>query len=372
MTGSFPAEGPVGKIAAFATQGAGGEDEARLRVLLGAFEPSWIGVRRDSAWSRLACFQRIVEWIGENRPDLVVMEGTGIAGGAALLLAHLLYGTRYVVGSGDAVGPYVGSRVPWLRWIFELYERMLYRFCAGFIGWTPYLVGRALSFGAPRAMTAPGWAPFGLAEADREPERRRIRGMLGIPEDAFVIGIAGSLAWNGRLNYCYGLEILRALNRRGGERAHGLVVGAGQGLAVLRDEASRSGLDERIHFTGRVIRQAVPSYLAAMDVASLPQSRDQVGSFRYTTKLSEYLAAGLPVITGRIPLAYDLDEGWLWRLPGDTPWSEEYVTALAAWLGSVTPGEIAERRAAIPGRATVFDRRTQVERFTAFIRELGG
>ena len=43
---------------------------------------------------------------------------------------------------------------------FAMYERMLCRFSAGFIGWTSYLVGRAISFGAPRGMTAasgPGW-----------------------------------------------------------------------------------------------------------------------------------------------------------------------------------------------------------------------
>jgi hypothetical protein len=31
----------------------------------------------------------------------------------------------------------------------------------------------------------------------------------------------------------------------------------------------------------------------------------------YTTKFSEYLTAGLPVVTGQIPLVYDLDAGLL-------------------------------------------------------------
>ena len=60
----------------------------------------------------------------------------------------------------------------------------------------------------------------------------------------------------------------------------------------------------------------MPDYLCAFDVGSLSQSVDPVGSFRYTTKLSEYLAVGLPVITGEAPVAYDLDEGYLWRVPG--------------------------------------------------------
>jgi hypothetical protein len=52
-----------------------------------------------------------------------------------------------------------------------------------------------------------------------------------------------------------------------------------------------------------VARDAVPDYLAAFDVASLPQSCDQIGAFRYTTKLPEYLAAKLPIVTGELPVA---------------------------------------------------------------------
>ena len=55
--------------------------------------------------------------------------------------------------------------------------------------------------------------------------------------------------------------------------------------------------------------EEVVDYLAAFDLASLPQSVDRVGSFRYSTKLCEYLAVGLPIITGQIPAAYDLDAG---------------------------------------------------------------
>lgn len=89
-------------------------------------------------------------------------------------------------------------------------------------------------------------------------------------------------------------------------------------------------------------RKDVPDYLAAMDVASLPQNVDGVGSFRYTTKLSEYLAAGLPVITGQIPLAYDVGGGWLWRLPGAALWDERYVSALADVMRRLT-ADVVER-----------------------------
>ena len=39
---------------------------------------------------------------------------------------------------------------------FEQYEKLLYRHCTGFIGWTPYLAGMALKMGAPRAVTVEG------------------------------------------------------------------------------------------------------------------------------------------------------------------------------------------------------------------------
>jgi len=40
---------------------------------------------------------------------------------------------------------------------------------------------------------------------------------------------------------------------------------------------------------------------------------DRTGGFRFTTKVSEYLDAGLPVVTSQIPMGYDLNGGWAWR-----------------------------------------------------------
>ena len=98
---------------------------------------------------------------------------------------------------------------------------------------------------------------------------------------------------------------------------------------------------------------------AALDVASLPQSVDRVGSFRYTTKISEYLAAGLPIATGRIPLAYDLDDGAIWRLPGTSPWDPTYVAALTNLMSTIDPADLTRRRAAVTPDLPLFDRARQ-------------
>jgi glycosyltransferase involved in cell wall biosynthesis len=122
---------------------------------------------------------------------------------------------------------------------------------------------------------------------------------------------------------------------------------------------------------GRVPAEAVADYLSAFDVASLSQSVDGVGAFRYSTKLSEYLAAGLPIITTQIPAAYDLDEGYFWRLPGAAPWTSTYEDALVALLERLTGAEIRQHREALVGRAgDPFDQERQQQRTVEFVTEI--
>lgn len=336
------------RILAFATQGAGGNDEARLRVLLERFAVTYFAFDQGDKKKSFQCLRAAL-----RDCDLAVMEGTGIAGGLALLMS----GKPYVLSSGDAVGPFVKAKQPLLGPLFEFYEKLLCRKSSGFIGWTPYLAGRALTFGAPRAMTAAGWAPGGVVASN-------VREKLGIAPETIVIGIVGSLDWNPHAKYCYGFELARALELVKRPDVMALIVGGGTGVAKLAGP--------RVMLPGPIPREEVPGYLAAMDIASLPQSCDQLGSFRYSTKLSEYVAACVPVVTGQLPMAYDLDTGWMWRLPGKAPWSLDYIRALADLLERVTSGEIAQRRAAVPINPPVFDRPSQVRRVTEMLNDVLG
>lgn len=179
------------------------------------------------------------------------------------------------------------------------------------------------------------------------------------------------MVWTRRAGYCYGSELVEAAHRVRRPDVTFLLVGDGTGKPRL--EARAAGLPPgRVVFTGRVPQAELPALYAAMDVGSLPQSVDRVGSFRYTTKLSEYLAMRLAVVTGQIPLAYDLDGGWLWRLSGHAPWTAEYVAALADMLDRLTPDELAAKRAAIPATPPEFDYATQAARTAAFVRDLAG
>jgi len=353
-------------VLVFSTLGHGSNEEARIRELTAAFSPTLFPFDRSK---KRRMFGKLLGEIRRTRPDVLVMEGTGLAGGLACLASRFLFGTKYVVSSGDAVGPWVGQIVRVLGPVFGLYERLLCRFAAGFIGWTPYLAGRALTFGTKRVMTAAGWAPFVRSSESRDQDRRRTREAYGIPQDAIVAGMIGSLAWNRRFRYCYGQELVSAARLVKRENVVFLIVGDGTGKAHLERQAA--GLPAgRVIFTGRKPQEQLPEFYAAMDVASLPQSVDKVGSFRYTTKLPEYLAFGLPVVTGTIPLAYDLDGGWLWRLPGHAPWDPAYATAFAELLDRLTLDELESKRHAVPQSMELFDRQKQAARTTDFLHDL--
>jgi len=196
-----------------------------------------------------------------------------------------------------------------------------------------------------------------------------MRAKLGIPAGGLVAGIVGSLAWTKTVGYSYGLELVEALRRCQRLDAYAVIVGDGDGRKRL-EQLAADDLGTKIIFTGSIPNDQVPHYLAAMDIASLPQSVDRVGSVRYTTKLSEYLAVGLPVVTGRIPMAYDLDEGWLWRLPGKAPWDDRYIDALAKLIARLDAHELISKRSAALSKMREFDRDRQVARATDFISDL--
>lgn len=345
----------VPRILVVASQGTGSDDERRIMALLEDLDPELVPFHRAR---RIRSATGLLRRLLRTPPDLLVVEGTGLGAGLPALAANLLRGVPFVVSGGDAVGPFLRLHGRLAGAIGAVYERLLCRRSAGYVGWTPYLVGRALTFGAPRGVTAAGWAPGGYDPDGRE----RVRAALGIPPDDVVFGIAGSLTWTASRQWCYGLELVRALRSVERRDLRVLVVGDGDGLARLRAAA---GGDRRIVFTGRVGRDAVPDLLSAMDVASLPQSRDGVGLFRYTTKLSEYLASGLPVVTGRLPFAYDLPGHDVRRLPGQAPWDATYVAALAGTMEGATVSERVVRPT-----DPAFDRDAQCRRVAAFITEI--
>jgi hypothetical protein len=353
-------------ILVFATKGTGSNEEDRIKALVSGHEHRLVPYDKRAKWKS---FCGLLRAFRTTEPSLIVMEGTGIAGGLACMIGRFFFGHRYVVSSGDAVGPYVASHYAILGPPFGVYERLLCRWSAGFIGWTPYLVGRALTFGAPRGMTAPGWV-IGKQVEDYAESRQRVREKWGIPEKTIVFGIAGAIIWSKRRRYCYGLELVRAIRGVRRDDVAVVVIGDGSGIEHLRREAG-DDLNRRVFLPGRVPLDEVMENLCGFDVASLPQSTDGVGSFRYTTKISEYRGMNLPIVTTRIPAAYDLDLGHCWRLAGDNPWDDRFTGALGELMATLSARELGRVRSEGLGKTDlVFDRVAQVARATEFFRDL--
>ena len=79
-----------------------------------------------------------------------------------------------------------------------------------------------------------------------------------------------------------------------------LVVGGGRSLAGLKEQASRTGLGHRVHFTGAVPHHEVGRYLELADlcVATLPDTAQ--AATKSPLKVVEYMAAGKAIVASRV------------------------------------------------------------------------
>lgn len=118
-----------------------------------------------------------------------------------------------------------------------------------------------------------------------------------------------------------------------------------RGSVVLIGEAAASvkGALEgvpNLHFLGECDYAVLPSYLAAFDVALIPFRRTPLTLATHPVKLFEYLAAGKPVASVRLPEIERFEEVVHF---GDTP--EAFTAAVRAALAA--PPAEAERRRAV-------------------------
>jgi len=98
-----------------------------------------------------------------------------------------------------------------------------------------------------------------------------------------------------------------------------LIVGDGPQREALIAELAERGLSDACIFTGAVEPEAVPGFLASMDVAVAPYPLMERFYFS-PLKVYEYMAAGLPVVASRIGQLRTLiqnEENGLLVTPGD-------------------------------------------------------
>jgi glycosyltransferase involved in cell wall biosynthesis len=161
--------------------------------------------------------------------------------------------------------------------------------CDHVIAISDFIARQAIDSGvAPGRVTTIKNSMLPLAPPDAE-SRLRLRSELGVAADARIIGFVARLdAFKGHA------EAIDAFARVAPQRAdlHLVIAGRGELESALRQQASASGVGERIRFLG--YRTDVPRLLAGFDVFVHPSFNEPFG-----LSVLEAEAAGLPVVAFR-------------------------------------------------------------------------
>jgi glycosyltransferase involved in cell wall biosynthesis len=126
-------------------------------------------------------------------------------------------------------------------------------------------------------------------------DHQTIRARLGLGPGP-VVGFIGSFKpWHGVDQLLDAFGIVLASH----PRATLVAIGEGPGLPALRDRALRAGYAANVVFPGRVPHEAIPQWLAAMDLTVAPYV-PQADFYFSPLKIVESLAAGKPVVAPRL------------------------------------------------------------------------
>lgn len=167
------------------------------------------------------------------------------------------------------------------------------------------MVGRQYRPSGEVAVLGNGVDPETFHPRDRMESRR----LFGMPEQARIIGTAGSIT-RGR-----GIDDLF--------RAFAQLAGSDEDLWLAyvgpRDSTPAGHAHPRILDLGQVAQQAVPAFLSALDIAVICNRDSAFGRYCYPMKLEEAIACGVPVVAanvGDVAQRLAFDERCLYR-PGD-------------------------------------------------------
>jgi len=331
------------KILCVNPRGAGDLHELRAQRLTTGLEADLTFYNVDRAQPYPVAMRALWKVVSSQRWDLIYQEGTGIVGGLNLIRAAVTRKQKFVVSSGDPIaGFFHVTRGPAAGAAFGQYERALYRTCAGFVGWTPYLTGAALTMGARRAATVEGAVDLSQFVPYQTADREAAKQGFGLDPTHLVCGVVGSLRWTPRQSYCYGLELVETLKRLKRPDMSLLIVGDGDGKDILQSRLPEA-LRRRAVFTGRLPEADVVRALNAMDIGFITQTLDQLGNYRLTTKLPEYLACGLPIAMSPVPGFFDYVASAGWALPALHPASPEFHARCADWLDRLCWDDVHEK-----------------------------
>ena len=243
---------------------------------------------------------RIYSSVLSEKPDIVhLFKPKGFGGLAVQLLARLEPEISIFVDTDDWEGKggmndLHAYSLP-ERMLFEYQERRLPKLASAVSVASRVLQERISGFGIPedRILYLPN-----CVAAEAPGEGSSVRSRLGIAVNQLVLLLytrffefsQEHLAW-----------LFADLARRSPDLFF-LVVGKGSRGedAYLRQHAEQAGYSDRLHMTGWLDPEDIPDYLAAGDVAVYPFADTPVNRSKCPAKLTQLLAAGIPVVAHRV------------------------------------------------------------------------
>ncbi|GIV81033.1 MAG: glycosyl transferase family 1 [Anaerolineae bacterium] len=266
------------------------------------------GVRRNFAFTRLPCLD-LLPLFPRHAIGFLAQTLTYLLAVLAWLpfqRADVLYTRDLFIGAALAL---VRPRTPLVYEVHQVHHSRLGRWLQGMlarrahvVAITGYLADHMRALGTRRVLVAHDG--FRAARFADLPSRAEARAACGLPHDAFVIGYVGRLHTMGMSK---GLDTLvdaiAQIAQEGMPPDLLLVGGPSEGVQAVREQWAARGLSpERLHTPGQVPAEAVPRYLAAMDVGTLPLPWTEHFAYHASAlKLFEYMAAGCVVLASDLP-----------------------------------------------------------------------
>lgn len=291
--------GAVAHVMMLANGRRGAFEESRARALCGplpgisfgtlfreaGMRATWHGWKRDLA----AC-----------RPQLLYSINTALPAVPFALMWARRAGVPFVLDTGDLVFEMArrSGVEPMWRWpLLWVGERLAW-------SWSRNIVVRSECF--REHLNARGYRHVSVIRdgfhGGPTPSASQVAGLrtsLGL-DGVFVVGILGSLVWSPKLRICYGWDLLQALALLDDLPVRGLIIGDGNGKAILEAQARTLGVSHRVTFAGRIPYDDVPAYLRVFDVALSTQTNNLPARVRTTGKLPEYMAAGRFILASSV------------------------------------------------------------------------
>lgn len=291
---------PAPRIAFLVHGGPGSVEAVRAREFAASLPPGSAEILLREG-PKLALGLRWTRRLAELAPDAVYVLNTALPGAVVAPWSRRVRRLPYVLDTGDAVyemardsGVEPRWRLPFLRAVEQLAQRHADTVVVRGSRHQAHLREQ----GFPRVeLIRDGYVDPGPVPPQSVADLRR---RLGLPEAAFVVGVLGSTVFSPRLRICYGWDLIGALARLRDLPVHGLVIGDGNGLPWLKEQAAAAGVAERMTFAGRIPYTDVQPALRLFDIALSTQTNNLAGQVRTTGKLPEYMAAGRFVLASRV------------------------------------------------------------------------